>query len=235
MDISSISGIFHNVESLGILGIFIVALLSNILPYLTVPYLVVISLYAASTGDVFDKIAVGLAGGLGAGLGKTILFFLFRTGRKLISVEKREQLTKFADMFQRGIFLALLLFAATPLPDDVFYIPLSVTGYSILRFFIAVTLGKTVITSLSVAFGSSLSILTGETSIMSPEIILATIIATLIITYVVVKMDWDRVIIVYKKKGFIWAIIEVLFQSTVIILFFLKPLYNKYSKYVNKT
>ncbi|MCE4606723.1 MAG: VTT domain-containing protein [Desulfurococcales archaeon] len=235
MDINTISSVFHNVESLGILGIFIVALLSNILPYLTVPYLVVISLYAASNGNAVDKIAVGLAGGLGAGLGKTILFFLFRTGRKLISMEKREQLTKFADMFQRGIFLALLLFAATPLPDDVFYIPLSVTGYSIIRFFIAVTLGKTVITGLSVAFGSSLSILTGGTSIMSPEILVAIVIATLIITYVVVKMDWDRVIVVYKKKGFMWAIIEVLFQSIVIILFFLKPLYNRYSEYVNNT
>ncbi len=222
-------------ENLGILGIFIVAFLSNILPYLTVPYLVIISLYAASTGNAIDKIAIGLAGGIGAGLGKTILFFFIRTGRKLISTEKREQLTKFADMFQRGIFLALLLFAATPLPDDVFYIPLSVTGYSILRFFIAVTLGKTVITGMSVAFGSSLSILTGETSIMSPEIILATIIVTLIITYVVVKMDWDRVIVVYKKKGFIWAIIEVLFQSIVIIFFFLKPLYNKYTGYLNKS
>jgi uncharacterized membrane protein YdjX (TVP38/TMEM64 family) len=235
LSVESITSVFQNMESLGIFGIFIVALLSNVLPYLTVPYLVMISLYAASSGSIIDKVAVGLAGGVGAGLGKTLLFFFFRSGRKLISNEKKEQLSKFANMFNRGIFLALFLFASTPLPDDVFYIPLSVTGYSIFRFFVAVTLGKTVITGISVAFGSSLSVLTGENNILSPEILLATVIATLIVTYVVIKLDWDRVIEVYQKKGFLWAIIEVLFQSIVIVFFFLKPVYRKYSEYVNKS
>ncbi len=233
MGIGIVSNLSDYIESLGLIGIFIVSFLSNVLPYLTVPYLVMISLYSASINSLSAKIAASLAGGIGAGLGKTLLFFLARSGRRLISSEKQDEFKRLVKVFDRGIFMALLLFAATPLPDDIFYIPISITGYSIVKFFIAVSIGKTVITSLSVAFGSSISAIAGESGVFNPRIILAVIIATLVVTYVILKINWNRVIEVYTRKGIIWAFIEIMMQ-TLMIVFFLKPLYRKYTEYIDR-
>ncbi|MCE4617262.1 MAG: hypothetical protein F7C32_01585 [Desulfurococcales archaeon] len=219
-------------EDWGLLGIFVISLLSNVVPYMTVPYLVFIALYSATNVSVYAKIAAALLGGVGAGLGKTITFSIIYSGRKLLSDEKRKQLSDLVELFRRGIFITLFIFAASPLPDDLFYVPLAIAGYSIFRFFVAVALGKTVITALAVAFGSSVSYLTGESSV-SPSLMALTFMLTLAATYVIIKINWNKVMELYDKNKLL-VLPEIIMQGLVIVLPFLIPLYREYQKLVSK-
>ncbi|MET1128370.1 MAG: VTT domain-containing protein, partial [Thermoproteota archaeon] len=129
---------------------FFIAFFGNVIPYMTVPYLVAIAGYGAALPGFGSKAIAAVSAALGAGLGKVVVFSMGRSIHRVLPQGTRENLSVFASAFRRGVFIAVFIFAALPLPDDVLYVPLGVAGYSLLYFFVAVTLGKLVITSLAI-------------------------------------------------------------------------------------
>ncbi|KSW12147.1 hypothetical protein CF15_05125 [Pyrodictium occultum] len=200
------------------IGAFLTAFVSNAIPYMTVPYLVVIAGYGAALNSVYEKILVALAGGLGAGLGKVVVYMLGRGVHQVLPERARENVELFAHVFSKGMFIAIFLFAALPLPDDVLYIPVGVAGYNPLLFFIAVTLGKIIITSLAVLLGNVVASLTGSEGGFNPETIAGLIVASIIVSIVIVRMNWNKIIEVYDEKGVIPAFIEMIKQAFLALL-----------------
>ncbi len=186
------------------LGAFIVSLLGNAIPYTTVPYLLWIALTAPEYRDPLTKAAVVVAAGVGAALGKMIVYSMGRAAHTVLPEHVKENMELFARLFEKWGFFAIFLFAASPLPDDILYIPLGVAGYNPLLFFVAVALGKIVITAVAVAFGDILASFTGGGA--SPEFIAAMIAISIVVTVIIARIDWYRVTRAAQEGGALEAI-----------------------------
>ncbi len=198
---------------------FVISLVFNAIPYMTVPYLVLIAGYGASGNfSMMDKLLVAVSGGVGAAVGKLVVFYIGRVGHHILSEETRENLEVFARAFRRGVFAAVLLFAALPLPDDVLYIPLGVAGYSPVLFFTAVALGKTFITGLAVFFGDLVKSLVAESSVDPVVTVAALLVGSLIVAVIISRMNWRRIVEVYNEYGIIAATFEMIVQGLIALM-----------------
>ncbi len=201
-------------HSYGPLGVFIVSALGNAIPYSTIPYLLFIVIYAGSLDNVLDQVYISVLGGFGAAIGKIVVYYFGKGLRLVMTKEQKHNMEVFIGLFKRSTFLAVFLFAALPLPDDILYIPLGATGYSLLRFFIALLLGKIIITGTAVFFGSTYSWLLEDAAdtpwyITYPSLI----VVTLILTYMVAKMDWVRIAKGFKEGGLVKGTIILLKET----------------------
>ncbi|BEP17131.1 VTT domain-containing protein [Pyrofollis japonicus] len=201
-----------------VLSAFIVSLVSNAIPYMTVPYLGLVAGWGAVIDSNAERIFVAISGGLGAALGKVIVFLMGRFFRKILPKKTRENLEIFKKAFQKSVFLALFLFAALPLPDDVLYIPLGMTGYNLLLFFIAVFLGKVIITFLAVMFGNLVRSLLESSGGLTVEGIVALILLSIVVAIVILRINWIRIVEVYNEKGIIYAFYELIKQVVIAML-----------------
>ncbi len=188
------------VQSNMILWIFILSLLSNSIPYIGIPYLVAVAAYGGGVENIELKILVAIVSGLGAALGKIVVYSLGRGVHAILPSRVKENLELFSKIMSKGVFIATLIFAATPLPDDVLYVPLGIAKYSLLQFFIAVCIGKIILTSLVVAFGTALVSFVGMLGINRIDSIIVLIVVSIVLTLVVARMDWSRVIREYIKN-----------------------------------
>ncbi|MEM4522719.1 MAG: VTT domain-containing protein, partial [Nitrososphaeria archaeon] len=134
----------------GYIGILIVSLISNSIPYVSLPYLALLVFMAPFIGSPLISVLVSA---FGETIGKVIILFLGRGFRTILSEKTKENLQFFNNLFKKWSFIAVFLFAALPLPDDVLYIPLGVSGYRLLPYFIAVFAGKIIVTGLAILFG----------------------------------------------------------------------------------
>ncbi len=203
----------------GTLGVFVISFLGNAIPYSTIPYFAFIIVYASSLKTLIDQIIVSFAGGLGAALGKVIVYYIGRGVRKALSHETKMKMKVLTDIAGKNIFFAVFLFAALPLPDDILYVPVGVSGYSIVKFFIALLSGKIIITSMGVFFGSLFGFFM-EAGMGYPWYITMPIllVLTVVVTYVIVKIDWIKVAEVSRSKGALKAMTFVTLESFKVII-----------------
>lgn len=76
-----------------------------------------------------DRILLILSSALGATLGKVLIYFIGKGFSKLLSQRSRKNLELFNKIAKKSLALAIFVFAALPLPDDVLYLPLGLTGF----------------------------------------------------------------------------------------------------------
>ncbi len=208
-----LEGLLNLLKEYGALGTFLISLVGNAIPYSTVPYLVFIAALGAGTENVVDRTLLTVLGGVGAALGKVAVYYMGRTASAVLSDAARQNLELFSSIFRRSVFVATFIFAALPLPDDLLYIPLGVARYNIAYFFIAVVLGKVVITGMAVFFGSTLVAL--MESAYSKNWLLSIsvgLLATLVATLVIVKMDWQKILKTYEKHGGLRALLQLFIE-----------------------
>ncbi len=205
-------------ETYGPLGVFLASFLGNAIPYSTIPYLFLVIIYASRVKDPYLNIVITILGGLGAALGKLVVYYIGKGVRVIISEKTKENMKLFVKFASKGIFLAVFLFAALPLPDDILYVPLGVVGYNIVKYFIALATGKIVITGLAVFFGRILGRyieeVRGYPAYISVPIL---ILITFIITYLVVKIDWVKAAEIASTKGLLASIKFIIINSAKII------------------
>ncbi|MEM2025009.1 MAG: VTT domain-containing protein, partial [Desulfurococcaceae archaeon] len=132
---------------LGYLGLLLIAFVSNAVPFSTIPYLVFLAPILAKQHGM-EQIYAILVLALGASLGKLIVYVIARSISKIGRVSRSiHNLVNFTHMFKKATFLTVFLVAALPIPDDVFYIPIGISKYNIPLFFVALLLGKIVVTA----------------------------------------------------------------------------------------
>jgi membrane protein DedA with SNARE-associated domain len=200
---------------LGPLFVFIAVLISHLIPFLPLPgYLATIS-YVASRNDPVSLALAALATALGAALGKLAVFLYgYGIGRAVMG-EELTYAKKFFDKISKwGIDVAVFIFAMSPLADDVLYIPLGAAGYSIRRFFAALLAGKLVLATVLVVFAdvayAALDQVVGDTWLSS--LILA--VVTLVVTFLVLRIKWSRVLAAYESGG-VREALRAMFRSMV--------------------
>jgi membrane protein YqaA with SNARE-associated domain len=190
------------VTSYGYFGIFLISLIGALSIFFPIPYTVVIF----TLGGLFDPFLIAVAAGLGSAIGEFSGYLLGFYGRKVISTERRRKMEFMLKVFDRFGPLAIFLFALTPLPDDVLFIPLGIMHYSFLRAFIPALIGKMSM-NLIVAFSGRLSIqiikdIFGEGSDWIAVLLGGFLGMGLLIIIIVVmfKIDWEKIFMKYVKE-----------------------------------
>ncbi len=216
LDADELAAVISALDQYGIPGLFLAAFLSNLIPGFPALYLALVATYATIVGDPAKNILAIVAAGVGAGLGKLVLFMISGSIAKRSKWfrAKRESAQWFIRKVGKSILITVFLFAALPLPDDIVYIPLGAAGYQAIPFFIAVILGKIVLTAIFVFLGAAWrEILLNYGQGLSLEaVILATVAAGLVFSYVVLSMDWKRVYEAYESRGVVYAFFYMIYE-----------------------
>ena len=173
----------------GYLGVFIISFIGSVSVVFPVPYTIVIYLL----GTVLDPFFVAVSGGLGAALGEFSGYALGYYGRTVVSEERRRKMDYMVKVFDRYGPVAIFLFALTPLPDDLLFIPLGVMRYAFLKAFIPALLGKTLMTFI-LAYSGQQSITIIETLFGGSGLLGTVITSALLILIIVamIKIDWEK-------------------------------------------
>ncbi len=126
----------------GYVGLFVISFIGSatiILPIL--PTFVIIF----GLGPFLNPWLVGLATGMGGALGELVGYGLGRGSRKVLESHIR-WLSKVEQWKERySMFAVIVLFAATPLPDDITGIMAGMMGYDVRKFILACLMGKIII------------------------------------------------------------------------------------------
>ncbi len=198
--------------------IFLVSFISNSIPYVSIPYLALILLYSSYTGfgNVLSLITTVLSSALGAALGKIVIYYLGRGFSNIIIGVSNETYIKLLSKFlDKSIFLAIAIFAATPLPDDILYIPVGVLRYPLLKFFIACFVGKFVLTSFVFYSGGIIHSIVSLSKIQYAGMIstVVSVAITIIVLFVMKRLDWAKLVEVLSSHGIVRGSILVVMRA----------------------
>ncbi len=180
----------------GYLGIFLISLLGATSIFVPIPYTVVIFILGGL--EKFDPVLIAVAAGLGSAIGEFSGYLLGVGGRKVIGDRYKKRMDFITKLFKKYGSIAIFIFALTPLPDDLLFIPLGVMRYNLLRAFIPAVLGKFV-SNLIIAYSGRLSLdivknifgVEGE----GISLLIGTIIGIvlLVIVFIIMfKVDWEK-------------------------------------------
>ncbi|MEM2206262.1 MAG: VTT domain-containing protein [Sulfolobales archaeon] len=198
--------------SMGMLGMFIISLVANSIPFVALPYLAIIMAYSVFIQDLTTKLLLALISALGATVGKLIIYSIGSLFRLGLSQKTLKNLELFNRIAGKSLFLAIFLFASLPLPDDVLYIPMGMTRYSIPKYLIAVLSGKTVLTSVIVFYSHLIKEQVMEFTFLLPVYV----VITLLFSYIIIKVDWTAVLDTLTSKGVVNGINEFFRQLLMI-------------------
>jgi membrane protein DedA with SNARE-associated domain len=192
------------------LGIAFLSFISSVIVFIPIPYFPV--LMTAALDKNLDPTLIAFFSAIGAVAGKMIIFFGSYYGRKIIFSDYTKKSTlPLQKLLRRYGWIGAFIAAATPIPDDIVYIPLGLAKYNPLKFASALFAGKFVLSEITVVVGvyfgrPLIEFLIVKTSDPKSLISIAGItIAIIVITiYYFIKTDWEKII----GKWFPWALEE---------------------------
>ncbi len=140
------------VHTFGYAGVFLASLIGSASVILPVPSFA----FVFVAGSLLNPMAVGILAGIGAAIGELTGYgigFGIRHGIRKNKGVMKSKWFRFAEKFSKksGMFFFILIFAATPLPDDVIGIICGSIKYDAKKFFAAVVIGK-IMLSLALAY-----------------------------------------------------------------------------------
>ncbi|MCD6513440.1 MAG: YqaA family protein [Candidatus Asgardarchaeia archaeon] len=177
----------------GYLGAFIISIFGNFTIIFPVPYSLAIFLLGAS--HQVDPLILGLISGLGAQIGEMSAYLLGR-GVSIAELEEKygDKFKKVNKMVENYGFWTIMIFAATPLPDDLVLIPAGIIGYDLKKTIIACLIGKVILTTfLAYAGYYSMEIVAQFFSESGSLGMFISLIGIIVISYLLIKVDWIKV------------------------------------------
>jgi len=191
--------LFPFTPEVGYLGLTIVSFFGSLIPFVPIPSFVLVATMAA--GEQFDIHVLVLIAALTSTAAKQIIFYVSYGGRKIISEKTKKRMKPFQKLVKRYGGSAAFVAAATPIPDDLVYIPLGLAKYNPKRFFVATLSGKFVlyyvIALISHYMGLSLlePVLQGIDDPLPVYIgIIALGAAMTIVVILLLRLNWERIL-----------------------------------------
>ena len=135
--------LFPFTPEVGYLGLTIVSFFGSLIPFVPIPSFVLVATMAV--GEQFDIHVLVIIAALTSTAAKQIIFYISYGGRKIISEKTKKRMKPFQKLVKRYGGSAAFVAAATPIPDDLVYIPLGLAKYNPKRFFVATLSGKIVL------------------------------------------------------------------------------------------
>ena len=191
--------LFPFTPEVGYLGLAIVSFFGSLIPFVPIPSFVLLATMAV--GEQFDIHILVIIAALTSTAAKQIIFYVSYGGRKIISEKTKKRMKPFQKLVKRYGGSAAFVAAATPIPDDLVYIPLGLAKYNPKRFFIATLLGKVVLYYVIVLISHYMGL-----SLLEPILqdiqdplpiyigIIALAVSMTVIVILLLRLDWERIL-----------------------------------------
>lgn len=176
----------------GYLGVFLVSFIGASSIFIPVPYTILI--FWLGFLEVGEPLYLMLAGGVGAALGEFTGYLLGFYGQRILSAERKRKMEFLVRLFGRYGPLAIFIFALTPLPDDLLFIPLGIMHYKFIKAFIPALLGKMLMIYLLAYFGrigsDVILVIFGAGNEWIGMVITAVLLFAVLV--VLFRIDWEK-------------------------------------------
>jgi membrane protein DedA with SNARE-associated domain len=191
--------LFPFTPEVGYLGLAIVSFFGSLIPFVPIPSFVLLATMAV--GEQFDIHVLVIIAALTSTAAKQIIFYVSYGGRRIISEKTKKRMKPFQKLVKRYGGSAAFFAAATPIPDDLVYIPLGLAKYNPKRFFIATLLGKFVLYYVIVLISHYMGL-----SLLEPILqdiqdplpvyvgIIALGVAMTVVVILLLRLDWERIL-----------------------------------------
>jgi len=191
--------LFPFTPEVGYLGLTIVSFFGSLIPFVPIPSFVLVATMAV--GEQFDIHVLVLIAAITSTAAKQIIFYASYGGRKIISEKTKKRMLPFQKLVKRYGGSAAFVAAATPIPDDLVYIPLGLAKYNPKRFFVATLLGKFVLYYVIVLISHYMGL-----SLLEPVLreiddplpvyigIIALGIAMTIVVILLLRLNWEKIL-----------------------------------------
>ena len=191
--------IFPFAPEVGYIGLALVSFIGSLIPFVPVPSFILLA--TMSVGGQFDIHILALISALTATIAKQIIFYASYGGRRMISEKTKKRMKPFQKLVKRYGGAAAFVAAATPIPDDMVYIPLGLAKYNPKKFFIATLSGKIVLCYIIVLIShyTGLSILEpiledidDPFAVYVGMIVFGAVMTAIVI--LLLRLDWERIL-----------------------------------------
>ncbi|MFW9846747.1 MAG: VTT domain-containing protein [Candidatus Thorarchaeota archaeon] len=172
----------------GYLGLFIVCLAINLIPFISPSNMVLaaLAMLLMFPGSyplmeaIQLAIQVGIVVALAATVSKLILYYAMRGSRVILSESMLEKIELERQRVKKWGAIALLLSAGSPVPDDPIVIYCGLAEYSLPKFFASYYIGKVAVTIPGALIASAVSSLFGSIPSVIGSIALTAVILGII-------------------------------------------------------
>ena len=182
----------------GILILALVNFFGSLVPFVPLPGFLLLA--TMSVGNEYNLHALALVSAVSATIAKQIIFTVSFGGRKIMNEKTRKRMRPFERLVKRYGAAAAFVAAATPMPDDIIFIPLGLAKYNPKRFFVATLSGKIVLSYIIVFISHYIGL-----SFIQPfleniddatPVYIGILVFGITMTAVIVlllKLDWQRI------------------------------------------
>ena len=184
-----------------LLFVFLVSLFGNITPIIPIPYMLIV-ITVVTTFPQVGIVQIAAISALGAATGKFASYGL-GYGVRGAMVRSQARFDSLRCLLGGSVFLVAFIFAVTPLPDDVAFIPMGIMKYSPIKTYISLYTGKFALTLfvLYTARRSEEAI----NSALGGGILgsIASVVIIIALSYLMMRIDWEQVLRQTRQRGFL--------------------------------
>ena len=191
--------IFPFASDVGYSLLALVNFFGSLVPFIPLPGFLLLA--TMSVGDQYNLHALALISAVTATIAKQIIFYVSYGGRKIINEKTRKRMRPFERLIKRYGAGAAFFAAATPIPDDLVYVPLGLAKYNPKRFFIATLTGKIVLSYCVVFISHHLGLSLVEPLLENVDdaapIYIGVVVFGVMMTVVIVlllRLDWAKIL-----------------------------------------
>lgn len=191
--------LFPFAPEVGYLSLTLVNFFGSLVPFIPLPGFLLLA--TMSVGTQYDLHILALLSAISATIAKQIIFYLSYGGRKIINEKTQKRMRPFERLIKRYGAAAAFFAAATPIPDDLVYVPLGLAKYNPRRFFVATLTGKIVLSYVIVFISHYLGLSLVEPFVESIDdpihVYFGIFIFGAMMTVVVIlllRLDWQRIL-----------------------------------------
>ncbi len=191
--------LFPFAPEVGYLSLSLVNFFGSLIPFVPLPGFLLLATMAV--GDQFDLHILAISSAITATAAKQIIFYVSYGGRRIITEKTRVRIRPFERLVKKYGAAAAFAAAATPIPDDLVYVPLGLARYNPKRFFVATLTGKLILSYVIVFVSHYLGLSLVEpflenvddaTPIYIGIIIFGALMTTIVV--LLLRLDWARIL-----------------------------------------
>ena len=192
------AAIFPFAPEVGYIGLTLVSFFGSLVPFVPLPSFLLLA--TMSVGDQFNLHVIAFISAVTATGAKIIVFSVSYGGRKIISEKSKKRMRPFQRLVKKYGGGAAFFAAATPIPDDLIYVPLGLAKYNPKRFVIATFTGKLILSYVIVFVSHYMGLSLVEPFLENIEdvstiyigiAIFAAMMASIVI--LLLRLDWQRI------------------------------------------
>jgi len=192
------SDIFPFAAGDGYLILALVNFFGSLIPFVPLPGFLLLA--TMSVGNEYDLHVLALVSAITATVAKQMIFFVSFSGRKIMNAKTRKRMRPFERLVKKYGAAAAFVAAATPMPDDIIFIPLGLAKYNPKRFFVATLTGKIVLSYIIVFISHYIGLsfiepflenIDDATPVYIGIIVFGAIMTAIIV--LLLKLDWQRI------------------------------------------